>query len=68
MARIRVRILPSNIIREVETKTGCVSEIIRRLGFPRESIVLLYKGEPLLEDMCLEDGAMVDAYVATSGG
>ncbi len=68
LARIVVRIIPGNVVREIETRSGCVYEVLKKLGYSRESVVVLYKGEPILENTCLEDGEMVEIYVATSGG
>ncbi len=68
LPRIVARIVPSNVVKVIETRSGCVYEILERLGYSRESVVVLYKGEPVLENTCLEDGEMVEIYVATSGG
>ena len=70
LVRIVVRIIPGNVVREIEieTRSGCVYEVLKKLGYSRESVVVLYKGEPILENTCLEDGEMVEIYVATSGG
>lgn len=68
MARVVARIIPGNVIKEIETRNGCIYEVLKQLGYSRESVVVLYKGEPVLENTCLEDGEMVEIYVATSGG
>ena len=68
LVRIVARIIPDNVVKEIETHSGCIYEVLKKLGYSRESIVVLYKGEPVLENTCLEDGEMVEIYVATSGG
>jgi len=51
LPRIMIIIYPDGIRRELDTRTGCVDEIIKLLGYPKESVVLMHRGEPLLSGM-----------------
>jgi sulfur carrier protein ThiS len=68
MVKLVVRIYPDNREVVIDTKSGCGREVIRLLGYSSESVVLVYKGKPVLEDTCFNDGDEVEVYVATSGG
>jgi len=66
--KVSVLILPEHRSTMVELETGLVRELIHRLGYATEGVIVIKNGRPLLEDEQLEDGDNVTVYRAASGG
>jgi len=66
--KVSVLILPEHRSTTVELEIGLVRELIHRLGYATEGVIVIKNGRPLLEDEQLEDGDNVTVYRAASGG
>ena len=69
MGTIQVEIIPENRRVKVEVSGKIrVLDLIHRLGFSTESVVIVKDEELLTEDEFLLEGEEVKAYLASSGG
>ncbi|KSW11828.1 hypothetical protein CF15_03235 [Pyrodictium occultum] len=66
--KVSALILPERQAVEVELTAGTVRELVHRLGYSAEDVVVLRDGRPLLEEDRLEDGDNVTILRAASGG
>jgi len=66
--KVSVLILPGHRAATVELETGKVRELVHKLGYATEGVIVVKDGRPLLEDEQLEDGDNVTLYRAASGG
>ena len=65
---IRVKLVPEGRVVEVEASEMRVSELLKRLGYARESAVVLVGGRPVVEDEVVRAGSEVVVVRVLSGG
>ena len=69
MARVRVRLVPDGVVREVEVPEGArVRDVLRALGLEEGSHVVMVGGRPVPEDEALPGGGEVVVVRVLSGG
>ena len=69
MVRLQVKLLPGEETFELEFPGKVrVEELVRRLGFPVEGVVVVKDGDVIPEDEVLSEDGQLTVYLTSSGG